>query len=58
MEERLTEPELHYEFVLGLSGEHHLGWCWMRYISDDAGTEDGDSNGGAFDGHGEDPRRQ
>jgi hypothetical protein len=51
MEERLTEPELHYEFVPGLAGERGFDWYWMLEVTDDAGTEYSDSNGGAFDGH-------
>lgn len=47
MEERLIEPELHYEFVPGLA-ERGFGWHWMLDLTDDAGTEYSDSNGGAL----------
>jgi hypothetical protein len=50
VEERLTEPELHYEFVPGLAEERGFGWYWMLEVTDDVGTEYSDSNGGAFDG--------
>jgi hypothetical protein len=50
MDEVLTEPELHYEFVPGLAEEHGLDWYWMLYVTDDVGTEYSDNNGGAFDG--------
>jgi hypothetical protein len=51
-EVRVTEPELHYEFVPGLDGgegQHGFDWYWMMYASDDVGTEYADYNGGAFD---------
>jgi hypothetical protein len=51
-EMRMTEPELHYEFVPGLdraAGQHGFGWYWMMYASDDVGTEYADYNGGSFD---------
>jgi hypothetical protein len=50
VEERLTEPELHYEFVPGLAAETGFDWYWMLSVTDDVGTEYSDSNGGAFDG--------
>ena len=50
MEERLTGPALHYEFVPGLAAEHGFDWYWMLGVTDDVGTEYSDSNGGAFDG--------
>jgi hypothetical protein len=48
--QRLTEPELHYEFVPGLTEERGFDWYWMLDVTDDAGTEYSNSNGGAFDG--------
>ena len=52
-EERLTGAELHYEIVPGLSEtEAQLGgfdWNWTLTVTDDAGTEYADYNGGAFD---------
>lgn len=53
-EERLTEAELHYEIVPGLSeAEARPGgfaWDWTLTVTDDAGSEYADYNGGAFDG--------
>jgi hypothetical protein len=51
-EPRMTEPELHYEFVPGMDpgeGHHGFDWYWMMYATDDVGTEYADYNGGAFD---------
>jgi hypothetical protein len=50
MQDRLTEAELHYEFVPGLAEERGLDWYWMLGVTDDVGTGYSDSNGGAFDG--------
>jgi hypothetical protein len=52
LEDRLTEPELHYEFVPALAGQGGFDWYWMLEVTDDAGTEYSDNNGGAFDGRG------
>jgi hypothetical protein len=49
---KMTEPELHYEFVPGLDrgeGQQGFDWYWMMYASDDVGTEYADYNGGSFD---------
>src|SRR5271165_164053 len=47
---RLSEPQLHYEFVPGLGKEEddedHFFWYWMLHVSDDVGTQYGDDNGG------------
>jgi hypothetical protein len=47
---RLTEAELHYEFVPGLEAhetvEDPFFWYWMLDVSDDVGTFYQDSNGG------------
>jgi hypothetical protein len=49
---RITEPELHYEFVPGLEEEENEGqpffWYWMLQVSDDVGTYYQDSNNGAI----------
>lgn len=50
VEECLTEPALHYEFVPGLPEQREFDWYWMLYVTDDAGTQYSDSNTGAFDG--------
>jgi hypothetical protein len=50
VEERLTEPELHYEFVPGLAEDRGFDWYWMLDMTDNVGTEYSNSNGGAFDG--------
>jgi hypothetical protein len=46
-----TEPELHYEFVPGISRDeeaaHPFFWYWMLSVSDDVGTTYSDANGGA-----------
>jgi hypothetical protein len=54
-QQRLTEAELHYEFVPGLTaaeahGAGGFAWNWILFATDDAGTEYNDNNGGAFDG--------
>jgi hypothetical protein len=47
---RLSEPQLHYEFVPGLEvaedNEDHFFWYWMLHVSDDVGTEYRDDNNG------------
>ena len=46
---RLSEPELHYEFVPGLQEmkDDPFYWYWMLAVSDDVGTTYQDSNNGA-----------
>lgn len=50
VETRLTEPELHYEFIPGLEAHESDGdpffWYWMLQASDDVGSEYADSNNG------------
>lgn len=47
---RLSEPQLHHEFVPGLTKEEeiadHFFWYWMLHVSDDVGTRYRDDNGG------------
>ena len=52
-DEQLTEAELHYEFVPGLSHTEANGrfdWGWRLSASDDVGSEYADHDSGAFDG--------
>jgi len=51
VETRLSEPQLHYEFVPGLEkqedDEDPFFWYWMLHVSDDVATQYRDDNGGA-----------
>jgi hypothetical protein len=51
VETRFSEPQLHYEFVPGLTKEeesaNHFFWYWMLRVSDDVGTRYRDDNGAA-----------
>jgi len=52
-DEQLTEAELHYEFVPGLShteADGQFDWGWRLSASDDVGSEYADRDSGAFDG--------
>jgi len=54
-ETRMTEAQLHYEFVPGIApGEceqrGEFFWYWMLQAHDDVGTEYNANNGGGFDG--------